>query len=79
MRLAHVILVIGFGTVEGDKGSREFHLRIWPAQADCLLDQAISVQTSGGIWFVFADPLLVGLDEIADVKPSKSVGMASGV
>ena len=70
--LPSMFTVIALRAREGNESRSEFHLRILAAQSDGFLDPGVSVKTGRGIGFGFADPLLLGLDEIADVKPCQS-------
>ena len=77
-RLPRMLAMITFPPIEGDQSSREFHLWILAAQAEGLLYPGISAKPSRGIWFALANPLLVGLGQIADIEPCQGLGLGRG-
>src|ERR1700685_3968063 len=76
--LLDVNAVFRSGAGKSDERCRKFHLGIVAAKKRSLLHPRVAVETGGGIAF-FAEPLSVGLREIAGVEASESVGVSGGV
>ena len=64
----HVVAMFVSRPGKGEQGGRKFHLRIIAAKLDGLLDEGVAVDAMSRISRVVAEPLLVGLGEIAHVK-----------